>query len=303
MQRPAQSATHRAGFAYLAGTVAVYGTAWPVLRIGSHITQPMWFATARLGIACLTMFVALGLLGRLKWPARGDVPALITVGAFMMGFYAILMQVGLLYVGAGRGSVLGYTTPLWVTPVAVFVFREKMTPLKGAGLVLGLAGLAVLFNPLQFDWSDDKVVLGNGLCLLAALSWSVAILHMRVHRFRLSPLELSPWQLLVATAICVIAFLLGEGRQQFDWSLDVALALSYAGPVASGAALFLTTSAMRMLPSMTVSIWLLGVPLLSLAISVTFLGERATASLLAGLALIIAGLASMTIAAARNRAA
>jgi len=300
MQRVTPS-SHRAGFAYLAGCVAVYGTAWPVLRIGSHITQPAWFATARLGIACVTMLIVLSVMGRLKLPTREDWPAIFTVGACMMGFYAILMQIGLLYVGAGRGAVLGYTTPLWVTPVAVFVRGERMTPLKAAGLALGLAGLAVLFNPLDFDWSDRNAVMGNVLCLAAAFSWSIAILHMRVHKFRLSPVELSPWQLMLAAAICAVGFLVLEGRQTFEWSLDVVLALSYAGPIASGAALFLSTTAMRLLPSMTVSIWLLGVPLLSLTISVTFLGEKLTASLLGGLALIIAGLAAMTIAEARRR--
>jgi len=300
MQRPTPT-THRAGFAYLVGCVLAYGVAWPVLRLGSHLTQPLWFGTARLLIASATMFIVLGLTGRFRWPSRADLPAILTVGVCMLGLYAVFVQVALAHIGAGRGSLLGYTTPLWVTPVAVFVLGERMTPLKALGLSLGLGGLVVLFNPLQFDWSDRQVVFGNGLCLAAALSWSIAILHMRIHRYRLTPLELSPWQMLTGAGVCLIAFLVFEGRQQFEWSLDAVLVLSFAGPVASGAAVFFTTSAMRLLPSLTISIWLLGVPLLSLTISVLFLGERLTASLAAGLALILSGLAAMAVAEARRR--
>ena len=279
----------------------VYGVAWPVLRIGSHLTQPLWFGTARLFIASLTMFIVLGLSGRFRWPSRSDLPAILSVGICMLGFYAVFVQVALAHIGAGRGSLLGYTTPLWVTPVAIFVFGEHMTRLKALGLSLGLGGLVVLFNPLQFDWSDREVVFGNGLCLAAALAWSVAILQIRVHRYRLTPLELSPWQMLTGAIVCLVAFLVFEGRQEFEWSIEAVLVLSFAGPIASGIAVFFTTSAMRLLPSLTVSIWLLGVPLLSLLISVSFLGERLTASLGAGLALILGGLAAMAVAEARRR--
>ncbi len=49
------------------------------------------------------------------------------------------------------------------------------------GLVIGLGGLAILFNPLGFDWTDQIVILGNGILVFASLLWVVSIIHMRMH--------------------------------------------------------------------------------------------------------------------------
>src|SRR3546814_4137147 len=106
-----------------------------------------------------------------------------------MGAFLALVNVALLHVGAGRSAVLAYTTPLWVTLAAIVLLGERPTAFKLLGLALGFAGVAVLFNPLGFDWADPQVLLGNGMLLAAALAWSVAILHIRAHKWDSSPLQ------------------------------------------------------------------------------------------------------------------
>lgn len=291
---------HREGWICLILCVVFYGASWPVLKIGTLISQPLWFAVARLTAGCVMLMLLLAFMGRLRWPARQDWLAILSVGVFMMGIYACLNQVALQFVGAGRGSLLGYTTPIWITPIAVIFLGEKLTGLRIAGLTLGLIGLGILFNPFGFDWSDSNVVYGNGLLLLAALAWSIAILHMRVHKFRLSPLELGPWQLGVAAVVCLIAFALFEGEVHFTYTWEVAGAVGYSGLIGAALAMALATTAFRLLPSVAASIGLLGVPVLSLLLSVTLLGEELTLALGAGLLTIITGLALMSIGEARS---
>lgn len=61
-----------------------------------------------------------------------------------MGIFVLLINVGLHLVEAGRSAILVYTTPIWVTPIAIFIFKEKAGFLKWLGLVLGIAGIIVL---------------------------------------------------------------------------------------------------------------------------------------------------------------
>ncbi|MFN0299917.1 MAG: EamA family transporter [Burkholderiales bacterium] len=77
--------------------------------------------------------------------------------------------------------VLAYTTPLWVMPAATLFLGERLTPRRVIGVALGLLGLAVLFNPFAFDWSDQSSVVGHGALLLAALCWAASIVHIRGH--------------------------------------------------------------------------------------------------------------------------
>jgi drug/metabolite transporter (DMT)-like permease len=96
-----------------------------------------------------------------------------------------------MHVEAGRAAILAYTTLIWVTPLAVLFLGERLTPLKTIGLLCGLGGVFVLFNPLGFDWSSRSLLVGNGFLIAGALAWALCILHVRAHPFRLSPLQLT----------------------------------------------------------------------------------------------------------------
>lgn len=60
--------------------------------------------------------------------------------AVFYGTYQIAVRNG----GAALAAVLLYTAPAWVAVISRFVFRERMTPLKSAALVLTLAGVALV---------------------------------------------------------------------------------------------------------------------------------------------------------------
>ena len=124
-------------------------------------------------------------------------PVLLGVGVFQMGIMIGLMTYGLKHVDAGRSVILVYTTSLWVLPGAVLFLGERANRWQIAGLLVGLAGVVILFNPLNFAWHDRMALIGNACLLLCALSWAVALLWVRGHRWRLDPLQLLPWQSLV----------------------------------------------------------------------------------------------------------
>ena len=292
---------HRTGFLWLAAAVLSYGGLWPVMRLTVALMEPFWFAVTRLGIGAAFLFAVVAATGRLRLPRRADATAVLSVGIFMMGLYVSIVHVAVQYVPAGRGALLAYSTPLWVTPLAALLLGERLTRLKLAGLLLGVSGLVVLFNPQALDWTDTDVLLGNGLCLLAAFSWSFAILHMRVHRARLSPVQLAPWQLSLATLIALPFAVAFEGAPDIVPEPELALLVAYGGLIGTGIALWSAQSAMRNLPAVTVSIGLLGGPAVALVISVALLGETLTLSLALGIVLILSGIACISLASARGR--
>ena len=59
----------------------------------------------------------------------------------------------------------------------------------------------MLVDPLRFDWSDQASDLGHVWLLVAGFTWAIAILHTRRHRWRMSPLDVLPWQMSVATVL------------------------------------------------------------------------------------------------------
>jgi len=154
------------------------------------------------------------------------------------------MNFGLRFVPAGRSIVLAYTTSLWLVPLAL-MSGERIGPWRAAGVVLDLAGVALLCNPLALDWTNGDVVAGNVFLSLAALSWALAIFHARRHAWRLSPLEVLPWQFLVPAVLLTVMALLSEPSSGLATEGRGIVPLIYFGPIAASAAIWAAISVAR----------------------------------------------------------
>jgi drug/metabolite transporter (DMT)-like permease len=207
----------------------------------------------------------------------------------------VLVAVGLLFVPVGRSIVLGYTTPLWVAPGAALFLRERLTVLRAVGVLLGLGGLAVLFNPIAFDWSDHAALLGNAVLLLAALLWAASILHIRAHRWRAAPFDLIPWEMASATLVLAVLAKAVDGRPTADWTPNLVLLLLYSALPGSALAFWGAAVAAQNLPAVTTSLGLLAAPIVGIIASAMIFGEAPTLSLGVAVAMIIGGIALGTI--------
>ncbi|ODA19026.1 transporter, partial [Achromobacter xylosoxidans] len=187
----------RQALSLLIVVVLAWGFTWIVSKLLLQYMTPLWAVAARSVVGAAAL-LALGVaLRRVAWPVRDDIPVILSVGLLHMGAFAALVSLGLQYVPAGRSVVLAYTTPLWVIPAARVFLGEPIGRGRQLGLALGLLGLAVIFNPLAFDWGNREAVFGNGLVLLAALCWAANIVYVRAHRWVTPPFELAFWQALL----------------------------------------------------------------------------------------------------------
>ncbi|MEO1889365.1 MAG: DMT family transporter [Cycloclasticus sp.] len=269
--------------------VVIWGSNWPIMKIGLRSIDPLWFTASRLLIALVAISLLLLFLGRFKWPHRQDIPIVLGVGVMQFAAFVTLITLGLTEVNAGRAALLAYTTPLWVTPGAYFILKEKSARMKLVGVGVGLCGLLILFNPLGFDWSNASVVKGNALLLVAALIWALSIIHVRKHQWKGSVLELTPWQIMVALLIVVPYAWFSETRAVI-WSGELVAILLYNGVMATALAQWASMRVTQMLPAVTVSLGFLMVPLMGVFSSIIWLDEPFTLTLGLGAALIVGGL-------------
>ena len=98
------------------------------------------------------------------------------------------------------------------------------------GLIIGLSGLLLLFDPSTFDWSNRHAVIGNALVLVAALCWAASILHVRAHKWVSTPFQLVPWQALLATCVLILLAFTFEGVPQIEWNARLVSCCSMGGP-------------------------------------------------------------------------
>jgi drug/metabolite transporter (DMT)-like permease len=290
-----------AAYGVFAVLVLIWGLNWPIMKMVVHLMPPLWFVVARLALGAACLFGLLAATGRLAKPTKADWPVIWSVSFFQMYVFMTLTTVGIQFIPAGRSAILSYTSPLWVLPAAILFLGERLTRWRLAGMAGGLAGLVVLLNPASIDWSDDRVLLGNGLLLFGAVMWAIAILHTRRHTWHLSPLQLAPIQMsLLLAPMCVLAWII-DGPFHADWNWQLVWMLLYNGPLATAFAFWASVSLQRALPSSTISLSYLAVPAWGLIASTLWLGESLPASLITGGVLIFLGVAAIAYGDARRR--
>lgn len=280
--------------------ILLWGVNWPVMKQVVGHMPPISFVASRLLLGALSLLIFTAAKRQLRLPARADLPVILSVGGLQMGLFMLLVTIAVQHVPAGRAGILAYTTPLWVVPLAVIVLKEKVGLIKAGGLLIGLAGVAVLFNPAAFDWTQRPVLLGNGLLMLAALIWACNIVHVRRHRWVGTPLQLAPWQMLLAAIVVTIVALVTEDQSRIDWSGQLVVLLIYNGPIATAFCFWAMVTVNRALPAITTSLAILGVPVVGLLSSSLWLREPLTVTNLAGLGLIGGGLVLVALAERRS---
>lgn len=281
----------RLGAILLVTVVLAWGLTWPVNKVILATVPPVWAVAIRTAIGAVALLVIAALQRRLTLPPRQDLPVLVSIAVLHMVGFGVLSSVGLQTVPTGRSVVLAYTTPLWVVPGAALFLGERLAARRVVGVVVGLAGLVVLFNPLALDWTARAAVLGNLAILAAALLWAASILHIRGHRWRSAPFELLPWSTVLATACLAPLAHLIAGPPTFAVDVPLALLLLYAGIPGTALAYWAVAMASRHLPAITTSLGLLATPVVSTVVAAIWLQEVPTADVLAAMGLILSGIA------------
>ena len=194
-------------------------------------------------------------------------------------------------IGGGTASILNAMTPLFVALVTGLVWRtETLTAAKLAGILCGVAGVAVLVGPQALLGQD---VWGQAACLLAALSYGFGAPYGK-RIIGVAPPGMALGQMLASTLLVAPLCL----------AIDRPWTLAPPSPAAWGAllgiALLSTSLAYLMFFDLLartgagnlVLVTFL-VPVSALLLGAAVLGEAITAPALAGMALIAAGLAAI----------
>ena len=278
--------------------VLIWGCNWPVNKVVLSHISPLWFACLRVAMGSVSLFLVQAFRTEgVKLPARADLPVVLSIGLVQVAAVMALVQLGLANVPAGRSAILSYTTPVWVVPGAILILGERLRLAKSIALLLGLAGVAVMFNPAAFDWSDHTAVVGNGYLLAAAALWAGSIIHVRAHRWQGTPLILAPWQMLIGLIpLFALAWSVEGPPPHVSFSLGTLVLAIYSGPLITAFPFWALVTVSRTLPAVTTSLTLLLVPMIGLLSSVIFLTEQINATLIVGPLLIVGAIAAVSVA-------
>jgi len=282
------------GLLQLLASVVLLSSAWPLTKLALSLgATPLWFAEGRAVLSCLTGALLVAARDRIRMPGRADLPTLSAVGALQLAAYFAFAHQAVSWLPAGRTAILANATTIWVVPLSLLVLKEHIPPRRWLAAGLGLAGVAVLMNPWAIDWRSAQVLIGNGFLLLAGLSWAIAIIVTRASRPSMSLFELMPWCFALASVLLLPLIWWHAPDGTLCNEAGCWLSLAYIGFVAGPVGTWCVVEATAKLPAMVSSVGFLSTPAVSLILANMFLGEPIGADLIAGSALIMAGVGAV----------
>jgi drug/metabolite transporter (DMT)-like permease len=271
---------------------ALWGGSFFFGRIAVAETGPLRLVLYRVAIAALVLNLWLLVRGT---SIRAALPrALGFIGLAILNNIIpfSLIFFGQTRIGAGLAAILNATTPFWTVIAAnALTSDEKFTANKVAGILLGIAGTAVMVGPNAL--SGFGAPAWAQLCVLgAALSYAFAAIFARRFRGTDSTL-LATGQLTASTLVMAILVPLAGQPVVTAVSPGTWAAVAALGILSTAVAYILFFNLINSAGATNASLVTLVVPVGAILLGTIFLGERLDIQQISGMVLIGLGLATI----------
>ena len=254
---------------------------------------PLTLVLARCVIASLALAPILLVLGfqfpttKAAWRDFAVMAVLNNIIPFTLIFY------GQTIVPSGLAAVLNATTPMMSLLVTRFFAGDALTRNKIAGVLIGLAGVAILVGPAAFGGANLASVIGMLAILGGTLSYGFSGLWGR--RLKAYPAPVSAASQLLCSSLLMLPLAALSDR---FWTVPIPsqgalLAIVALGLLSTAIAYILFFEIMRSAGSLNVMLVTLLIPFTSIVLGALFLSETLNGRQIAGA--LVVGLSLLVI--------
>lgn len=264
---------------------AIWGASFLFMRVAAPEFGAIPLIAARVGIAAAFLIPVLGRRGGLPQLYR-SAARLTLLGAMNSAIPFSLFAYAVLSITAGFASVLNATAPLFGALVAFVWLRDRPSPLRIAGLVVGFAGVLVLVWGRLAARGD-----GGGTAVLAGLSaavlYGISANYTKKNLSDVDPFVIATGSLIAATVLLLpLAYFYwpDTSPSRVSW-----MSAALLGVICTGIAYILYFGLLsRIGPAKTLAVTYL-IPAFGVLWGHLLLSEPVTPSMVVGCAVILAG--------------
>jgi drug/metabolite transporter (DMT)-like permease len=270
----------------LLALAALWGSSFMFIEIALRDLAPSTLILLRMvsGAVALAVYVVLAKLDVAAM--RPYVRPLALLGAVNTAIPFFLIAWGQQYIDSGLASIFNASAPLFTALFALGYDRsQRVTGMRLAGILLGFAGVVLLVG---FELTGGERAVAGGLAVVAAAAfYGIGGLYAG-RRFGSLPSPLVAYGALLWSSLFVAPVGIAQATTP-GW--EAILAVVYLGVLATGVAYLLYFGLIAGAGASKAVLVTYLVPSLALLYGAVFLDEAITLLALAGLALVLAGVA------------
>lgn len=267
----------------------IWGGSYLFVGIAVKDLSPLVIVMARVVIAAAALLplhlILIGPLPRDReaWTAIVGLSILNNVIPFT------LIVTGQTMIASGLASVINATSPLFGVAFIAMAGLDPLIPRKLFGILMGIAGVAVLKGGSLFGENSQSI--GILLCLGAAASYGVGSLWARMNLKNTAPLSMATGQLLCSSVIMtILAFSFDNPSQLIDASKESWAALLGLSLLSTSFAYILFFRVVARSGPANVLLVTMIIPVSAIAMGITVLGETLDPMEIFGTAIIMLAL-------------
>jgi len=266
---------------------AIWGGSFPFIRVVAPALGPMATASLRMVIAG----VALALYARI---VRFDVEwrrfwkIYMIIGLVNSGLPFVLYSFAALHIPASYSVIFNATSPLFGAIFSAVWLGEAFTPVKALGLVLGLAGVALVSKAGPIDISP-AFWQALAACLAAAACYALAVIYIKKQAHLIKPMAAAAGGQLIIGVMMLPLLFFAPPPGPFTSSIALNL-LGLALLCSALAYIIYYRLIMNVGPTQALMVTYL-MPAFGMLWGALFLDEAITGAMIAGCALIVLGTA------------
>ncbi len=250
--------------------------------------QPFGFILLRVLVSAILFHITLAFTGW-RMPQLKDVPRLLLCAFFGVAANQLMFFQGLSMTSRITASLIMITVPVLVLVFSAIVWKERLTPLKIGGVVLGALGAGFIIAGRQ-GLPGESDVWGNVLIMLNATSYAAYLVTVKGLMRKYPPLLVITWVFTFG-----LPMVLPFGYQQLAATnfaampMGVLLAIGYVVVLNTYVAYGLNIAALQKVNPSVVGIFIYLQPVFASTIAILFAGEVLTLQLVAAALMIFVG--------------
>ena len=273
----------------LTGLALISGTSFLFIKVAVRDLHPLYVTFGRVAIAAAVLLgVLVARRERLHRDRRDWGHVVVAAGSGLVLPFT-LFGYAEQHTSSALAGIWNATTPLFVLPLAAFVFRtERFTARSATGLIVGFVGVLVVLGV----WGSSGNRLGQLLCLVAASGYGIAIPYQKRLLNNDAPVATATAQLVVAAVPLGVIAPLVAGRPAV--TLAAGLSVLVLGVLGTAAGFLLSLHNIRRLGATGAATVTHLIPVVAVAAGVLVLGERLSWYQPLGALIVLIGVASQS---------
>jgi drug/metabolite transporter (DMT)-like permease len=147
--------------------VVLWSTGFVATKYVLRSAEPLTYLAIRMAVVVAIMAV-IALVARPRWPDRAGIAHSVIAGILVHGFYLGGTAVAIsLSITAGLSALIPGLQPILTSTLANRWLGERVTPLQWGGLLLGLAGVALIMHGRPMSGEAGWGWLASGVSLVS----------------------------------------------------------------------------------------------------------------------------------------